>query len=136
MLVEKHSELTGCDEVSGTLEKRLLDGILSSPTRSGPPRGMKMRKLRPSARRARKACFVAMVTTSRFAAADDNPTLDITDYDIPELEAAYASGTYTPVDALNFYLNRIATYDRSGPKINSVPVLNPTPWPRPRRTRT
>jgi amidase len=74
----------------------------------------------------RRACKagVVLVLVARSASADD-PSLDITNYDIPQLEAAYASGQYTPVDALNFYLNRIATYDQSGPDINSVPVLNP-----------
>ena len=61
----------------------------------------------------------------RNVAAADNPSLDITDFDIPQLEAAYAAGTYTPVDALNFYLSRIAQYDQNGPDINSIPVLNP-----------
>ena len=51
--------------------------------------------------------------------------VDLTDYDIPELEAAYAAGTLTATDAVEFYLNRIKTYDQGGPDINSVPVISP-----------
>lgn len=51
--------------------------------------------------------------------------VDLSGFDIPQLTAAYAAGTITATDAVNYYLDRIRKYDRSGPDINSVPVINP-----------
>jgi amidase len=73
---------------------------------------------------ARLACL-AVVALGLAARQAEAGSLDITDYSISDLEAAYKAGTETPVDAVNFYLDRIAKYDQGGPMINSVPVLNP-----------
>ena len=82
-----------------------------------------MQMMPPVARRALLATVVVLFCTARTASTAAIP--DITNYDIPMLESAYSTGQLTMVDALNFYLNRIATYDQGGPDINSVPVLNP-----------
>lgn len=44
---------------------------------------------------------------------------------IADVRDAYSAGALTSTKLTNLYLNRIATYDRSGPNINSVAVLNP-----------
>ena len=73
---------------------------------------------------ARPAGAVALCLCAFLAPAAAGTPIDLTDYDIPELEAAYAAGTLTATDAVNFYLDRIKTYDR-GKDINSVPVISP-----------
>lgn len=44
---------------------------------------------------------------------------------IDQLSEALASGQTTSVELVAAYLNRIAAYDRRGPRLNSTPVLNP-----------
>ncbi|TJY40823.1 amidase [Cohnella pontilimi] len=44
---------------------------------------------------------------------------------IPELQAAMDNGTLTSKELVLYYLYRIATYDQSGPMLNSVIELNP-----------
>ena len=82
-----------------------------------------MHQMRPPA--ARRACAAVAVVLGMAARLASAGSLDITDFDIPQLEAAYAAGTETPEDAVNFYLARIAKYSAGGPQINAVPVVNP-----------
>lgn len=56
----------------------------------------------------------------------DTPVWTVVEADVEELQAALAAGTVTSVDLVARYLNRIGHYDRSGIRLNSVPVLNPT----------
>ncbi len=49
----------------------------------------------------------------------------VVDADVSALRAALDSGTVTSVELVARYLNRIAAYDRSGIRLNAVPVLNP-----------
>jgi amidase len=44
---------------------------------------------------------------------------------IDRIQSGYASGTLTSVTLVQHYLERITTYDSSGPKINSMITLNP-----------
>lgn len=44
---------------------------------------------------------------------------------IDQLSEALSSGRITSVELVAAYLNRIAAYDRKGPRLNSTPVLNP-----------
>lgn len=44
---------------------------------------------------------------------------------IADVRDAYSAGALTSTKLTNLYLNRIATYNHSGPNINSVAVLNP-----------
>lgn len=82
-----------------------------------------MHQMRPLA--TRRACMAVVVVVALAARTAAAWSLDITDFSITDLQAAYRAGTGTPVDAVNFYLDRIATYDSGGPRINSVPVINP-----------
>ena len=44
---------------------------------------------------------------------------------LAEIRAALDSGVLTSVELVALYLNRIARFDRRGPRLNAVPVLNP-----------
>ncbi len=45
---------------------------------------------------------------------------------IADIQAAYAAGTTTCADLAEWYLDRIAAYDRSGPELNSIITVSPT----------
>ena len=49
----------------------------------------------------------------------------VVEADIDRLHAALRSGEVTSVELVARYLNRIAFYDRSGIRLNSVPIINP-----------
>ncbi len=75
--------------------------------------------------------FRTMLATTALIAALSAPqrasaaTLDITTATIAELQAAYASGKLTSERVLDAYLARIAAYDKKGPNINAVILMNP-----------
>jgi amidase len=50
---------------------------------------------------------------------------DVVDADIAELRDALENGRITSVGLVDAYLARIEAYDRNGPQLNSVVVLNP-----------
>lgn len=52
------------------------------------------------------------------------PSFDVMETTVAEIHAAYASGSLTARQLVQLYLDRIAAYDRSGPRINSVVTLN------------
>lgn len=52
-------------------------------------------------------------------------TFDLTKASIADMQAAMASGALTSEKLVQLYLNRIAAYDKAGPKINAVITLNP-----------
>ena len=64
------------------------------------------------------ALFIATLASRVFA-------LDLTTATIAELNAAFAKGTLTSEKLTEFYLARIAAYDKQGPAINAVITLNP-----------
>lgn len=70
---------------------------------------------------ATTALIAALSAPQRASAA----TLDITTATIAELQAAYASGKLTSERVLDAYLARIAAYDKKGPNINAVILMNP-----------
>lgn len=49
----------------------------------------------------------------------------VVEADVDALQAALAAGTVTSVELVARYLNRIGAYDRSGMRLNAVPVLHP-----------
>lgn len=51
--------------------------------------------------------------------------MNVVEASIAELRAALASGRTTATTLVALYLERIAAYDRHGPVLNAVPVLNP-----------
>src|SRR5947207_2902839 len=52
-------------------------------------------------------------------------TLDITTATIPEIQAAYATGKVSSEKVTQAYLARIKAYDKQGPAINAVIMVNP-----------
>ena len=52
-------------------------------------------------------------------------SLDLVEATIAELSAALDAGLVTSVELVFMFLNRIARYDRRGPRLNAIPVLNP-----------
>lgn len=57
--------------------------------------------------------------------AFDRPLASVAEASIAELRAALNSGRLTSTELVSCYLNRIACYDRHGPCLNAVPILNP-----------
>ncbi|MBB3157152.1 amidase [Microbacterium proteolyticum] len=55
----------------------------------------------------------------------DTAALTVVEADIDRLRAALEAGEVTSVELVARYLNRIGAYDRSGIRLNAVPVLNP-----------
>src|SRR5918996_4539845 len=53
------------------------------------------------------------------------PTFDVIEKTIPELQAAMRSSQVTSRQLVEIYLARIAAYDRQGPRLNAMVVLNP-----------
>lgn len=51
--------------------------------------------------------------------------MDLCEFSIAELQAAFANGTWTALSLTEAYLGRIAEIDRAGPTLHSVIELNP-----------
>lgn len=58
-------------------------------------------------------------------AAVEAAVFSLEDATIADVHAAYKADALTSTTLTNLYLNRIATYDQSGPTINAVATLNP-----------
>ncbi|MDX2142889.1 MAG: amidase family protein [Rhodospirillaceae bacterium] len=71
----------------------------------------------------RTLAAVVLVAVLGFARA--SPALDLTTATIKELNAALDAGTVTSEQLVRLYLARIAAYDRAGPQLNAVMVINP-----------
>ena len=54
------------------------------------------------------------------------PTFQLLEAGIEEIQAAYGAGTLTSVELVQAYLDRIAAYDRNGPAITSIISLHHT----------
>ena len=53
------------------------------------------------------------------------PTFQLLEAGIEEIQAAYGAGTLTSVELVQAYLDRIAAYDRNGPAITSIISIHP-----------
>ena len=53
------------------------------------------------------------------------PTFQLLEAGIEEIQAAYEAGTLTSVELVQAYLDRIAAYDRNGPAITSIISIHP-----------
>lgn len=71
------------------------------------------------------AATVAMITVGAIPAPARAATLDITTASVSDLRAAYATGRVTSELVVQAYLARIAAYDRQGPNLQAVVVVNP-----------
>ncbi|HET9011475.1 MAG TPA: amidase family protein, partial [Gemmatimonadaceae bacterium] len=57
--------------------------------------------------------------------APSRPPFDVTETSIADIHAAMRAGTLTCRELVTGYLERIAAYDRNGPALNSLIVVNP-----------
>jgi amidase len=74
-----------------------------------------------SARLLRRIIWVGLAA----ACAARVAALDLGTATIPQLQAALAEGSLTSEKLTAAYLARIAAYDKQGPAINSIILLNP-----------
>jgi amidase len=54
-----------------------------------------------------------------------DPTLEVLEATIPELQAIMDEGRLTAAQLTGYFLERIEAYDRSGPRLNAVLEVNP-----------
>lgn len=73
----------------------------------------------------RALIMIPALVLGMFPAVAKAAVFSLQDATIADVRDAYSAGALTSTKLTNLYLNRIATYDRSGPNINSVAVLNP-----------
>lgn len=73
----------------------------------------------------RKSIFPLLIALCASAHLATAAPLDLTKADIAELNNAFANGTLTAEKLTAAYLSRIDAYDKKGPNINSVILLNP-----------
>ena len=69
-----------------------------------------------------------LLLSSCFSSGSSNVrqvSFDPAEATIDDIQAAYNSGTLTAVELVQYYLDRIAAYNDSGPKINAIITLHP-----------
>ena len=77
------------------------------------------------------ACAAAIATLATGAVA--NAPFAVDEATIPGIHAAMTAGTLTSRQLVQAYLDRIAAYDRQGPKLNAVILVYPTRSKKPTR---
>ncbi len=75
----------------------------------------------------RLTLFLVLVATVSSAATSVALTQahEVTEATITEMQAAMAAGTVSSVDLVDAYLARIVAYDRQGPRLNAIVLINP-----------
>jgi len=71
-----------------------------------------------------KALLVGLASLS-FLQGASAATIDLPNATIEDIQTAYKSGTLSAEKLTQLYLKRIEAYDKQGPKINAVILLNP-----------
>lgn len=66
-----------------------------------------------------------LCTALGLSARGAEPAFDVVEKTIPELQQAMRDGRVTSRQLVELYLARIAAYDRRGPRLNAIVVLNP-----------
>jgi amidase len=72
-----------------------------------------------------KSAGATLVASSAMQRVLDSAGFDPLEKNIRELERAMAAGHVTSVRLVAFYLDRIAAFDQSGPRVNAVIAINP-----------
>ena len=77
-------------------------------------------------RRSRALCALLLMPAfaGGQAPAERRPSFDVTETTIADIHAALRAGTLTCRALVNAFLQRIAAYDRNGPAINSLILVN------------
>lgn len=73
----------------------------------------------------RRSARALLVLTLAIAPLVRAATFDLSTATVADINAAFDAGALTSEKLTQLYLNRIAAYDKQGPKINSVITLNP-----------
>lgn len=68
---------------------------------------------------------LALLSAGAGTALAQTVTFDLETAKLSDLQQAMDNGALTSVELVNIYKQRIAAYDQGGPKLNSVPFLNP-----------
>src|SRR5690606_32118897 len=71
------------------------------------------------------ALLLAMISQSPLAAQPTQAAFDVFEATVPRLQQAMNAGKVTAAELVDAYLERIAAYDQSGPRINAILRLNP-----------
>ena len=66
----------------------------------------------------------AATLSAQVSQTGPQPSFEVVEKAIPELQDAMASGRMTSRQLVEAYLARIAAYDRSGPRLNAIVALN------------
>ena len=69
--------------------------------------------------------LIVLITLSSVSFAATATTFKIEEATVADMQAAMASGKLSSVELVSMYLERIATFDKEGPKLNSVLEINP-----------
>src|SRR6516165_638515 len=73
----------------------------------------------------RKAVLLILILVGSLCPVLDAKTIDLDSATIADINAAFKSGTLTAEKLVQLCLARIQTYDREGPSLHAVMVLNP-----------
>ena len=73
-----------------------------------------------------KSAGATLVVGTAMQRALDAAGFDPLEKNIRELQRAMAAGQVTSAQLVTFYLDRIAAYDQSGPRVNAVIAIEPT----------
>ncbi|HEX9577827.1 MAG TPA: amidase family protein, partial [Myxococcales bacterium] len=71
------------------------------------------------------AALLALCACSHAAPRGESPPFQIEEASVAQLQAAMAVGVLTSRELTQHYLDRIARYDKAGPKLNAFLLLNP-----------
>jgi Asp-tRNA(Asn)/Glu-tRNA(Gln) amidotransferase A subunit family amidase len=71
------------------------------------------------------AAVVVMLASAAKGAPKSGAGIEVTEASIAELQSAMANGKLSSRQLVAAYLARIAAYDQSGPRLNSIVALNP-----------
>jgi amidase len=73
----------------------------------------------------RTTTFLAVVIAATIVAAQSQPPVAIEEITIAGLEAAFRSGSLTCRALVEQYIRRIEAYDKNGPALNAIVLVNP-----------
>ena len=73
----------------------------------------------------KRAAFLILVLLATWCSAPGAKTIDLDSATIADINAAFEAGTLTAESLVQLCLTRIRSYDREGPAVHAVMVLNP-----------
>ena len=73
----------------------------------------------------KRATFLSLMLLMIWCATPDAKTIDLDSATIADIDAAFKAGTLTAESLVQLCLARIRSYDREGPSLHAVMILNP-----------